>query len=110
MKKLRELCLDYNKLSILPSSIHRLRKLKILRIEGNLLLTDPPGDVIGKGAEGVVAYFHDRVMKDEIWRIRSIVTGFQDLLVQAEERGKLNNIPGLVMELTEFTTQFSDLT
>ena len=83
MKRLRELCLDYNRLAVLPPSIHKLTRLRILRIEGNLLLTDPPPDIIGKGAEGVVEYFRIRVLKDEAWRIRAIVTGLQDILTQA---------------------------
>ena len=70
MTKLKELSLDYNLLSMLPQSVHKLKRLRILRIEGNPMLTDPPPEVVGKGAEGVVAYFMDRVLNDEAWKIR----------------------------------------
>ena len=86
MKRLKELCLDYNRLSVVPVSIYKLTRLRILRIEGNLLLTDPPPDIIGQGAERVVRYFHQRVMSDEAWKVRTIVTAVQDMLVQAQER------------------------
>ena len=87
MKRLRELCVDHNLLSLLPLSMHKMRRLRVLRIDGNVHLTDPPADVIAKGAEGVVEYFYQRVMSDEKWMVRLIVTAVQDILTQAHERG-----------------------
>ena len=87
MKRLRELCVDHNLLSLLPLSMHKMRRLRVLRIDGNVHLTDPPADVIAKGAEGVVEYFYQRVMSDEKYMVRLIVTAVQDILCQAHERG-----------------------
>jgi hypothetical protein len=41
-------------LSTLPLSIHKLHRLKTLRIEGNLSLTDPPIEIIAQGAQGTI--------------------------------------------------------
>ena len=86
MKRLKELCLDHNLLALLPLSMHLMIRLRVLRIDGNVLLTDPPIEVVAKGAEGVVEYFKERVMRDEGWKIRTIVTAVQDVLTQAHER------------------------
>lgn len=86
MSHLQELSLDYNDIKRLPVDFYKLESLKILRIEGNPRLDDPPPEIIAQGAEATVGYcralFNDR----EVYRMRAIIFSMQDVLRQIEER------------------------
>lgn len=84
---LKELSLDFNDMRQLPMSFWKLVELKVLRIEGNLHLLDPPPEIIAKGAEGVVAYCRESFMQDKQGRMRKIIRIVQGVLYQALDSG-----------------------
>lgn len=86
MHHLVELALDYNDFRTLPMTMYKLKKLKLFRVEGNPTLTDPPPDVLDKGAKGVIAYMTQKYADDEYWRMKRIVTYVQNLCKQIDER------------------------
>ena len=71
----------------LPLTFYRLSKLKILRLEGNENLGDPPADVMSQGAAACIAYLKRRYTDDVTWRQRVIITSVQNCLSQGWERG-----------------------
>ena len=87
LRRLRELSIDYNNLFKLPLTFYKLSKLKILRLEGNESLGDPPADVLSQGAAACVAYLKKRYTDDVTWRQRVIITSVQNCLQQGWERG-----------------------
>jgi Leucine-rich repeat (LRR) protein len=85
MAQLKELSFDYNKITRLPASFYKLTELKMLRLEGNEHLSDPPQEIILKGAVAVVEHCREKYMYDRMGRMRSIVTSVQAVLRQAHE-------------------------
>jgi len=58
---LEKLCLEHNKLSVLPPEIGKLKNLKILRVDNNMLIS-VPGDryrilMIKKKHIGIIRFF-----------------------------------------------------
>lgn len=86
LTQLRELNLDYNRISKLPTTFWRLVSLKVLRMEGNDAMLDPPPEVLGKGAEAVVAHCKNIHVNDRYSRLREIVLAVQNILRQIQER------------------------
>lgn len=84
---LRELSLDYNNIQKLPFSFYKLVELKVLRIEGNVHLLDPPSEVIAKGAEAVVAYCKESFLNDKQGRMRTIIRTLLGVLYQVLDYG-----------------------
>jgi hypothetical protein len=70
----------------MPVSFWKLGKLRVLRVEGNDALLDPPADVLGRGAEEVVKYLRAIHMNDNDARMREIVQAVQNVLRQIHER------------------------
>ncbi len=83
---LTELALDYNNISRLPMSFYKLVNLKILRIEGNHELIDPPPEIIVKGGKAIIEYCKDCFINDKQSRMRQIILTTQALLLQIEAR------------------------
>jgi Leucine-rich repeat (LRR) protein len=82
MVNLEELWLDYNALSALPMTFHRIMKLRVLRLEGNMHMLQPPFDVIERGTTEVIAWCRNRYMNDQTMLKKRIISFTQDVLYQ----------------------------
>lgn len=86
LTQLVELDLDYNKISKLPHTFWRLSSLRVLRMEGNVTMLDPPPEVMGQGGPAVVAYLKAIYLNDKVARMREVVLATQNVLKQIQER------------------------
>ncbi|KAJ1439312.1 hypothetical protein B484DRAFT_415932 [Ochromonadaceae sp. CCMP2298] len=85
--QLHELNLDYNRLVALPVNFWKLQSLKLLRIEGNDGMKDPPAEIIGAGGAAIILYCRNLHLQDTQSRMRHIILTTQHVLQQMHERG-----------------------
>lgn len=84
MTCLKELCLDHNNISSLPSSFYCLN-LKVLRLDGNIDLEDPPPDVLSKPVSEILQYLGERQVDSQVNRMRKIINDTINCLEQINE-------------------------
>ena len=85
LKKLQEISVDYNLIKGFPITFYNLTKLKILRVEGNLI-ANPGEDIVRRGAVAVVEWCRKRFHEDEKFRMRQIISATQQLLEEIVAR------------------------
>jgi hypothetical protein len=86
-KTLQHLWLDFNNLTALPMSFHKLQVINELKMEGNAGMVFPTIDKIIQGPKAVVAWSKKRFSTSLFARQQSIVLTFQDMLKQVGKHG-----------------------
>lgn len=87
MRQLEELCLEFNPhIRRLPLSFWKLSNLRVLRLEGNTELKDPPPSVLNAGAAAVIKHCIEAYKNDKVSRMRHIVLCTQNVLQQLRRR------------------------
>ncbi len=81
-RTLTNLWLDFNNLTALPISFHKLENLTELKMEGNSGMVFPTMDKIIRGPKSVLAWSKKRFSTSLFARQQSIVLTFQDMLKQ----------------------------